>query len=183
METRIYLVKELAVRKAILLLVFMGVLTSGTLYASSPSYHSGVSTSVGFFSWYSQMDAGFKIDLSKTVALGLSQRVSYGYAYGEVVGMTELRTYLHQDFFFHIGISYLLYPSPDMQPDFTTKFLPYLGIGWYIPLDSNRRFYVVPQVEMNQSFYLTDDVRPIYSDLPFIIAVQIALAFEYRTGW
>lgn len=94
--------------------------------------------------------------------------------------MTELRTSVYDDLFFHFGASSLLIPAADAQVDFNTNILPYMGFGLHIPLDSSRRFYVVPRIEMNQSFYLLDEARPIYADLPFVIAMQASLAFEYR---
>lgn len=173
--------KESTVRKTAGMIVLL-MLFSWTLSASAPTFHAGFSANVGFFSWYSSAEAGIKVDLSETVSLGLTQRIGYGFTYREVVGMTELRTYVYDDLFFHIGVSYLLSPSTGVQPDFNTKVLPHLGFGLYIPLDADRRLFVVPRIEMNQSFYLSDEVRPIYADLPFPIAAQASLAFEYRTG-
>ena len=173
--------KESTVRRTSAILVLL-ISFSWTLHASAPIFHMGASTSVGFFSWYSSAEAGIKVDLSETFALGLTQRIGYGFTYQEVVGMTELRAYVYDDLFIHIGASYLLSPSAGAQPDFSAKVLPYLGFGLYIPIDPSRRFYVVPRIEMNQSFYLSDEVRPIYTDLPFPIAAQVSLAFEYRTG-
>ncbi len=34
---------------------------------------------------------------------------------------------------------------------------------------------------MNQSFFLGEEVSPMYADLPFPIAGQVSLALEYRT--
>lgn len=167
-------------KTAAMLVLLIGF--SWTLHASAPAFHAGVSAGVGFFSWYSSAEAGIKVDLSETFALGLTQRIGYGFTYQEVVGMTELRAYVYDDLFIHMGASYLVNPSAHAQPDFNTKVLPHLGFGLYIPLDSGRRFHVVPRIEMNQSFYLSDEVRPIYADLPFPIAAQASLAFEYRTG-
>ncbi|MBN2858826.1 MAG: hypothetical protein JXK93_01020 [Sphaerochaetaceae bacterium] len=162
-------------------MTFLLILIGGMLCASAPTFHAGVSTSVGFFSRYASGEVGIKADLSETFAIGLTQRIGYGFTYGEVTGMTELRTYLYEDLFIHIGASYLLKPSSIADPDFNTGVLPHLGFGLYIPLEPARRAYVVPRMEMNQSFYLSDEVRPIYADLPFPIAGQVSLAFEYRT--
>lgn len=166
-------------RKMVALIGFL-ISLSWTLHAYAPTFHAGLSGSIGFFSCYSSGEVGIKVALSKTIALGLTQRLGYGFTYSEVVGMTELRTYVYDDLFFHIGASYLLIPAANAQVDFNTNILPYMGFGLYIPLDSSRRFYVVPRIEMNQSFYLSDEVRPNYTDLPFVIAMQGSLAFEYR---
>lgn len=165
-------------QKIIVLLMFC--IAFMPVFATSPEYHVGIATSAGFFSWYTQVEAGFKVDLSPTVALGLTQRIAYGHTFEEILGMTEIRTYLFDDLFFHIGASYLVQESAQLQPDFATTMLPYLGFGLYIPIDRNRNFFLVPCIEMNQSFYLSDQVRPIYTDLPFIIAGQISLSCVYR---
>lgn len=165
-------------RKIIVLLMFCIVFMP--VFASSPECHTGIAMSVGFFSWYTQVDAGLKVDLSQTVALGMTQRIAYGHTFQEILGMTEIRVYLLDDLFFHIGASYLVQESAQLQPDFATSMLPYLGFGLYIPIDRNRNFFLVPCMEMNQSFYLSDEVRPIYTELPFAIAGQISLSCEYR---
>ncbi len=95
--------------------------------------------------------------------------------------MTEIRTCLFDDLLFHIGASYLVQGLVHMQLGFVTNMLPYLGFGLYIPLDRNRNFFLVPCIEMNQSFYLSDQIRPIYTDLLFDIAGQISLSCIYRT--
>ncbi len=151
------------------------------LFSSAATFHAGVSAGVGFFSSYSSVEAGIKVDLAETLSLGLTQRIAYGFTYRETTGMTELRTYVYDNLFFHIGASYLLIPSKRAQPDFNTKVLPHLGIGLYIPLDPGCKLNVVPRIEMNQSFYLSDEVRPIYTDLPASIATQVSVAFEYRS--
>ena len=150
------------------------------VYAFSPTFHAGISGGAGFFSWYASLEAGIKVNLRDDFALGLTQRVGYGFTYQEIVGLTELRAYLYDDLFIHIGASYLLKPSSHAEPDFKTMILPHLGFGLYIPLDPDRRFFVVPRVEMNQSFYLSDSIRPVYSDMPFLVAGQASIGFEYR---
>lgn len=167
------------VRKLIILFVFL-VVGFQPVSAGTPTFHAGVSGGVGFFSWYTSLEAGIKVDLRENFALGLTQRVGYGFTYREIVGGTELRAYMYDDLFIHIGVSYLLKPSSCAEPDFKTMVLPHLGFGLYIPIDSGRRFFVVSRVEMNQSFYLSDSIRPVYSDLPFLVAGQASIGFEYR---
>jgi hypothetical protein len=167
------------VRRVAILFVFL-VLSFQPVYAFSPTFHAGGSGGAGFFSWYTSLEAGIKVDLRKNFALGLTQRVGYGFTYREIVGLTEVRVYLYDDLFIHIGASYLLKPSSYATLDFKTMVLPHLGFGLYIPLDSGRRFFVVPRIEMNQSFYLSDSIRPVYSDLPFLVAGQASIGFECR---
>lgn len=156
------------------------LILASPLYASRLSYHAGIAASAGFFSTYAVADAGVKIDLTETFALGIDQQIAYGFTYQEVVGMTELRAYYHDDLYVHVGASYLLRPSGMLEKDFDIILLPYLGFGLYIPIDASRTFFVVPRIEMNQSFYLNDKIRPIYSELPFPIAGQVSVAFVYR---
>jgi len=33
---------------------------------------------------------------------------------------------------------------------------------------------------MNQSFYLSDGIRPQYSDLPFMIAITVGIGIELK---
>ena len=166
-------------RKLVILFVFLMVGLQ-PVYAFSPTFHVGISGGAGFFSWYTSLEAGIKVDLRKNFALGLTQRVGYGFTYREIVGGTELRAYMYDDLFIHIGASYLLKPSSYATLDFKTMVLPHLGFGLYIPLDSGRRFFVVSRIEMNQSFYLSDSIRPVYSDLPFLVAGQASIGFECR---
>jgi len=168
-----------SVRKLVILFVVL-VVGLQPVSAFSSTFHAGVSGGAGFFSWYTSLEAGIKVDLRDDFAFGLTQRVGYGFTYREIVGLTELRAYVYDDLFIHIGISYLLKPSVHAEPDFNTMILPYLGFGLYIPLDPDRRFFVVPRIEMNQSFYLSDSVRPVYSDLPFLVAGQASIGFECR---
>lgn len=156
------------------------LILASPLYASRLSFHAGMAASAGFFSKYAVADTGLKYDLTETFALGIDQQIAYGFTYQEVVGMTELRAYYHDDLYVHIGASYLLRPSGMLEKDFNIKLLPYLGFGLYIPVDASRTFFVVPRLEMNQSFYLNDEIRPIYSELPFPIAGQVSVAFVYR---
>lgn len=152
-----------------------------SMLVAKASVHLGAAASTGFFSQYATVQGGAMVEVNETYSFGITQRFSYGFTYREFMGMTELRTYMYQDLFFHIGVSYLLQQSPvAAEKDFETTVLPYLGFGLYIPLDADRTFFLVPVVEMNQSFYLSDSIRPIYTDLPFIIAGQLSLAFEYR---
>jgi len=145
------------------------------------AFHLGPAASAGFFSSYATVQAGAMVDVSETLSFGVTQRLSYGFTYREILGMTEIRTYLFRDLFFHFGVTYLLQPSTvAAEKDFNTSMLPYLGFGLYIPLNDDRTLFFVPLVEMNQSFYLSDHIRPIYTDLPFVIAGQLALAIEYR---
>lgn len=167
-------------RKIAILFAFL-LMSFQATHASPLAFHAGVSMGVGFFSWRSSLEAGVKLDLHESFALGLTQRIGYGFTYQEIIGMTELRAYLHDDLFIHIGASYLLSPSAHAQRDFDALFLPHLGFGLYIPLDTNRRLHVVPRIEMNQSFYLSDSIRPVYADLPFPVAGQASIAFEYRS--
>ncbi|MDD3823007.1 MAG: hypothetical protein PHN93_04600 [Sphaerochaetaceae bacterium] len=157
------------------------LLLISSLHASRPTIHGGLTASVGFFSWYLSADAGIKLDLSEHVAIGLAQRIGYGFTHGEVMGVTDIRTYLYQDLFIHLGISYLLHPSAHIERDFDTEFLPCLGFGLYIPLDREKHVHAMAMTEMNQSFYLSEDIRQIYTDLPFPIAGQIALGLAYRS--
>lgn len=166
-------------RRVAILFVFL-VLGFQQVWAGAPAFHAGVSGGAGFFSWYTSLEAGIKVDLSENFALGLTQRVGYGFTYREIVGGTELRAYMYDDLFIHIGVSYLVKPSSYAEPDFKTMVLPHLGSGLYIPLDPDRRFFVVPRIEINQSFYLSDSIRPVYSDLPFLVAGQASIGFEYR---
>jgi hypothetical protein len=152
-----------------------------SMLVAKVSFHTGVAASTGFFSPYATAQAGAMVDVSETLSFGITQRFSYGFNYGEILGLTEFRTYMFQDLFFHIGVSYLLAESTVAQNDFTINMLPHLGFGLYIPLNAERTWFLVPVLEMNQSFYLTDEIRPVYTDLPFMIAGQVALAFEYRT--
>ncbi len=152
-----------------------------SMLVAKASFHIGAAASTGFFSPYATTQAGAMVDVSETLSFGITQRFSYGFNYGEILGLTEFRTYMFQDLFFHIGVSYLLAESTVAQNDFTINMLPHLGFGLYIPLNAERTWFLVPVLEMNQSFYLTDEIRPVYTDLPFIIAGQVALAFEYRT--
>lgn len=167
------------VRRVAILFVFLA-LGFQPVWAGAPAFHVGVSGGAGFFSWYTSLEAGVKVDLGKNFGLGVTQRVGYGFTYGEIVGQTELRAYVYDDLFIHIGASYLLKPSSYAEPDFKTMVLPHLGSGLYIPLDPDRRFFVVPRIEMNQSFYLSDSIRPVYSDLPFLVAGQASISFECR---
>jgi hypothetical protein len=152
-----------------------------SMLAAQVSVHLGPAVSTGFFSKYATVQAGAMVDVSETLSFGITQRFSYGFTYREIMGMTEIRTYMFRDLFFHFGFSYLLQQSSvAAEKDFDTIMLPYLGFGLYIPLNADRTLFFVPVVEMNQSFYLSDSIRPIYTDLPFVIAGQLALAFEYR---
>ena len=166
-------------KSGILILVLFG----GMLNTSAVSFHAGISASAGFFSLYTSAEGGCKVDLSENVSVGLTQRFGYGFTYREIIGMSELRTYLYDDLFIHIGASYLLVPSSVANPDFQTVVLPYLGFGLYIPFGPERNIYAVPRIEMNQSFFLSDEIRPIYADVPFPIAGQVSLALEYRPEW
>lgn len=160
--------------------ILLWVLCIGLLHAQSTSFHAGVSTGFGFFSGYVSAEAGVKKDLSDFYSLGLAQRIRHGLSYQEVLVMTELRAYVHDDLFFHLGASYLARPSEVLEPDFSTRILPFLGAGLYIPLGSSKRLCLVPRIEINQSFYLSDGIRPIYTDLPFPIATCVSLGLEYR---
>ena len=118
-----------AVGMIILLIIF-----KYPLFSSTATFHAGVSAGVGFFSSYSSVEGGIKVDLSETLSLGLTQRIAYGFTYREITGMTELRTYVYDKMFFHLGASYLLIPSMHSQPEFNTKVLPTSG---YRPLYSS----------------------------------------------
>ncbi len=161
-------------------LMATALILASPLYASRLSYHAGIAASTGFFSTYAVADAGVKIDLSETFALGLNQQIAYGFTYQEVVGMTELRAYFYDDLYVHIGASYLLSPSGIAEKHFNTNVLPLLGFGLYIPVNASRKFFVVPRLEMNQSFYLNEEIKPIYTELPFPIGGQVSVAFVYR---
>lgn len=160
--------------------ILLCVLCTGLLHAQSTSFHAGVSTGLGFFSGYVSAEAGVKKDLSEFYSVGLAQRISYGLSYQEVLVTSELRAYVHDDLFVHLGASYLSRPSEVLEPDFSTRILPYIGAGFYIPLGSSNGLCLVPRIEMNQSFYLSDKIRPIYTDLPFPIATCVSLGLEYR---
>jgi hypothetical protein len=164
------------------LMVLFIIMGTSPLLATGIDFHAGASSSVGFFSWYSTMQSGVSIELSERVSLGIVQRFSYGHSFGETMGTSEIRAYLFDDLFFHLGLSYLLQPAPALEKDFSVAILPVLGFGLYLPLDVKRTIFLVPMLEMNQSFYLSDSIRPLYQDLPFPIAGQVSVALEYRIG-
>jgi len=60
--------------------------------------------------------------------VGLNQKIIYGFHYNEVLGITDLRIYLHDQLFVNSGISYLLKESSqNIVKDFNTELLPLVG--------------------------------------------------------
>ena len=97
------------------------------VYAFSPTFHAGISGGAGFFSWYASLEAGIKVNLRDDFALGLTQRVGYGFTYREIVG--DGTSYLYVRRPLHPHRLYLVKPSSYAEPDFKTMVLPHLGPG------------------------------------------------------
>jgi hypothetical protein len=108
----------------------------------------------------------------------LQQKVAFGYTNQKIVGITDLRLYPHAQIFVNVGASYLLAAShKGLEEDFQAVFLPVLGFGCLLPI-KRTGIRLVPTLQMNQSYYLTDDIREVYTELPFIIAMTLGLGVE-----
>jgi len=143
------------------------------------SYHYGVYDDIGFFSNYSGITFGVDYKM-RNFKVGINQKISYGFHYNEVIGITDLRVYLHDQVFVNIGASYLLKESSkNIVKDFSTELLPLVGFGCYIPIKGTI-IQIIPVLQMNQSFYLSDEIRPQYSDLPFMIAMTAGIGIELK---
>ena len=141
------------------------------------SYHFGVYDDIGFFSNYSGITFGVDYKI-KAIKIGLNQKFTYGCRYYEVLGITDTRIYFQDKIFVNIGASYLLKESSkNIVKDFSSSVLPIIGFGCYIPI-KRTNIKIVPIMQMNQSYYLTDEVKPIYSKLPFMIAMTVGIGIE-----
>lgn len=143
------------------------------------SYHFGVYDDIGFFSNYSGITFGVDYKI-KSIKIGLNQKFTYGFRHYEVLGITDTRIYFQDKIFVNIGASYLLKESSqNIVKDFSTSVLPIVGFGCSIPIKKTN-IQIVPIIQMNQSYYLTDEVRPIYSELPYMIAITIGIGIELK---
>lgn len=139
---------------------------------------ASATTELGFFSGYVGASAGVRLRPGRMV-LGLNQAFLYGFRYREVAGRTEARIHVHESVFLLLGASWLLAESPlRTERDFRASLLPVIGFGASIPAGPGRP-RVVPEIRMNQSFYLSDRIRPVYTELPFLVGMTIGLSLEY----
>lgn len=147
---------------------------SGT---DNTAWYIGLYDEIGFFSNYTGINFGAAARIGK-FTIGLQQKVAFGYTNQEIVGITDLRLYPHDQIFINVGASYLLAASNNgLEEDFQAAFLPVLGFGCLLPI-KHTGIRLVPTLQMNQSYYLTDEIREVYTDLPFIIAMTIGLGVE-----
>jgi hypothetical protein len=147
---------------------------SGTKNAA---FHIGLYDEIGFFSNYTGINFGADCQIGN-YRIGLEQKAAFGYTNQEIVGITELRLYPHEQIFVNIGVSYLLAAShKGIEEDFKAAVLPVLGFGCLLPI-KHTGIRLVPTLQMNQSYYLTDEIREVYTELPFIIAMTLGLGVE-----
>lgn len=144
---------------------------------NSVSFNVGIYDELGFFSNYLGVDAGIDFPVFK-IKLGLHQKIGYGFTYKEVLGITGLRFFVHEQGYFEIGGTYLI-KEANISKDFNATVMPVMGFGFYL-YGKNKNIIFIPTVFMNQSFYLSDSIRPIYTDLPFPIAMTLGLGIAYR---
>jgi len=73
---------------------------------------------IGFFSNYTGINFGAAARIGK-FTIGLQQKVAIGYTNQEIVGITDLRLYPHDQIFVNVGASYLLAASKNgLDEDF-----------------------------------------------------------------
>ena len=127
---------------------------------SKISAYTEIQQALGFFATYSTFEAGFDFPVSEQLSLGLTQRLSYGYTYKELMGITDIRLYIQRRMYVSLGISYLVTESQQVnEKDFNTPALPVMGIGVLIPIPGISDLYIIPAFEMNQSFSLSENIR------------------------
>lgn len=143
------------------------------------TFEFGIFDEQGFFSNYFGLSAGADIRVSN-LTFGFNQKIYHGFSYGEWCGQTNVRIYFYDTIFFNLGASYLIKESSiRSSTDFGNNPLPVIGFGFNIPA-KNPHFVLSPFLQMNQSYYLTDSIRPIYTDLTFPIAMTIGCSLNYR---
>lgn len=167
-------------------LVFFILLLSLILPAAaserSPlTFQFGFFDEQGFFSNYAGLSAEADMHLGN-LKFGLNQKFYYGLTYGELCGQTNVLLYVHDSIYINLGTSYLVSESPDIRStDFGNRPLPVAGFGFNIAI-KNPRIIITPFLQMNQSYYLSDSIRPIYSDLPFPLAMTLGCALNFCLG-
>jgi hypothetical protein len=161
------------------LLTFISIITIASEEKKVFYCHYGVYDDIGFFSNYSGINIGIDYKV-KAFKVGVNQKITYGFHYEEVIGITDLRIYIHDQVFVNIGASYLIKESrQDIVKDFNTTILPLIGFGFCIPI-KNTTIQIVPMLQMNQSYYLTDEIRHQYSELPFIIGMTLGIGIDFK---
>lgn len=167
--------------KKVLVLIFflISLIFSAAAAEHAPlTFQLGVFDEQGFFSNYAGFSAEALIHLN-SLKVGINQKMYHGFMYDEWIGQTNLLLYLHDSIYINLGVSYLLKESPTLSStDFGNGPLPVLGFGFAIPT-KNPHIVLTPSLQMNQSFYLSDSIRPRYADLPFLIAMTLGLSVNY----
>lgn len=157
------------------------IVTAAASERSLLTFQFGIYDEQGFFSNYTGLSAEADIHVS-SLKFGLNQKFYYGLTYGEWCGQTNLLIYVHDSIYINLGASYLIKESSDISAtDFGNGPLPVAGFGFNIAT-KNPKIIFNPFLQMNQSFYLSDSIRPIYSDLPFPIAMTLGCTLNFRLG-
>lgn len=170
-------------RDVLIFFLLLLSLTAPAAASGSPPlmFQFGLFDEQGFFSNYAGLSAEADIYLGN-FKFGLNQKFYHGFTYGELCGQTNILLYVHDSISINLGASYLVSESPDISStDFGNGPLPVAGFGFNIAT-KNPRIIITPFLQMNQSYYLSDSIRPIYSDLPFPIAMTLGCTLNFRLG-